>query len=89
MELDPVAAPFGGRTGAGADGSNAKRKLDSAHAFFSLSASSSPSGSPTASALSSYKPLDALPPLESHAKVRRRAAAGPPSLTRCYSDGKM
>lgn len=92
MELAPVTAPFSGRANAGGDGSNAKRKLESAHSFFSLSASSSPSGSPTA-ASNSYKPVranaDTLPPLDSHQKVRRRATAGPPSLTRCYSDGKM
>ncbi|KAG6586587.1 mitogen-activated protein kinase phosphatase 1 [Phytophthora cinnamomi] len=93
MELAPVAAPFSGRASAGGEGSNAKRKLESAHSFFSLSAASSPSSSPTAAASSSYKPFranaDALPPLDSHAKVRRRATAGPPSLTRCYSDGKI
>ncbi|KAG7385357.1 hypothetical protein PHYPSEUDO_001571 [Phytophthora pseudosyringae] len=92
MELAPVASPFSGRTSAGGEGSNAKRKLESAHSFFSHSASSSPSGSPTV-ASNSYKPFranaDALPPLDSHAKVRRRATAGPPSLTRCYSDGKI
>ncbi|KAL4161528.1 hypothetical protein PRNP1_002082 [Phytophthora ramorum] len=90
MEL---AAPFSGRASAGGgEGSNAKRKLESPHSFFSLSATSSPSGSPTA-ASNSYKPFranaDALPPLDSHSKVRRRATTGPPSLTRCYSDGKI
>ncbi|KAG6967763.1 hypothetical protein JG688_00006154 [Phytophthora aleatoria] len=83
---------FSGRASAGGEVSNAKRKLESAHSFFSLSASSSPSGSPTA-ASNSYKPFrtnaDALPPLDSHPKVRRCSAAGPPSLTRCYSDGKI
>ncbi|KAL4110470.1 hypothetical protein PRIC1_002161 [Phytophthora ramorum] len=90
MEL---AAPFSGRASAGGgEGSNAKRKLESPHSFFSLSATSSPSGSPTA-ASNSYKPFranaDALPPLDSHSKVRRRATTGAPSLTRCYSDGKI
>ncbi|OWZ09756.1 hypothetical protein PHMEG_00017495 [Phytophthora megakarya] len=71
------------------DGSNAKRKLDAAHSFFSLSASSSPSRSPTASSCKPFRAnTDALPPLDTHAKVRRRAT-GPPSLTRCYSDGKI
>ncbi|KAF4043426.1 Dual specificity phosphatase catalytic domain [Phytophthora infestans] len=84
MEIAPRAS--------GGEVSNAKRKLESAHSFFSLSASSSPSGSPTA-ASNSYKPFrtnaDALPPIDSHPKVRRCSAAGPPSLTRCYSDGKI
>ncbi|KAL3665961.1 hypothetical protein V7S43_008760 [Phytophthora oleae] len=91
MELAPAAAPFSGRSSANGDGSNAKRKLET-HSFFSLSASSSPSDSPTA-ASNSYKPFrsnaDALPPLDSHPKVRRRATAEPPPLTRCYSDGKI
>ncbi|ETL30637.1 hypothetical protein F442_16852 [Phytophthora nicotianae P10297] len=92
MEIAPVAAAFSGRASTGGEVSNAKRKLESAHSFFSFSASTSPSGSPTA-ASNSYKPFrgkaDALPPLDSHPKVRRCSATGPPSLTRCYSDGKI
>ncbi|KAI9998853.1 hypothetical protein PInf_003444 [Phytophthora infestans] len=49
MEIAPRAS--------GGEVSNAKRKLESAHSFFSLSASSSPSGSPTA-ASNSYKPFE-------------------------------
>lgn len=87
MEL----APFSGRSSGNGESSNAKRKLET-HSIFSLSASSSPSGSPTA-ASNSYKPFrphaNSLPPIDSHSKVRRRATAELPSLTRCYSDGKI
>ncbi|KAG7396312.1 hypothetical protein PHYBOEH_002493 [Phytophthora boehmeriae] len=88
MELAPPS--FSGR--ASADGSNAKRKLDTAHSFFALSATSTPANTPTVET-ANCKPFRAnaelLPPLDSQPKVRRRAAAGTPTLTRCYSDGKI
>ncbi|CAI5721301.1 unnamed protein product [Peronospora destructor] len=92
MELVPVTTTFSSRASSGGDGSNAKRKLDSAHSFFLLQASPSPSVSSTV-ASNSYKPFqatsDTLLPLDSHQKARCCAVAGLQPLTRCYSDGKI
>ncbi|CEG40842.1 mitogen-activated protein kinase phosphatase 1 [Plasmopara halstedii] len=92
MELGPVATPHSGRVNSAGDGYSAKRKLESAHSLFSLSASSSPSNStivPSNIPNSSRANAAALLPIDSHLKLRRRSSAEPPSLLRCYSDGKI
>ncbi|CAH0480345.1 unnamed protein product [Peronospora belbahrii] len=93
MDLISMTTTVNGKANASGDSFNAKRKLETAHSFFSFSVSPSLSGSVARKPSNSCRPFEttsnALLPVDSYQKVRRCSATEPPPLTRCYSDGKI